>query len=150
MKTTTKIILHATLIATAISSLVASAQPAAPAAAQASKAPAKNVAKAKASFQKLKGRWQRTDGGYIVEIRSVEAGGRLNAAYFNPRPINVAIAEASQDGGTMRVFIELHDVNYPGSTYHLSYESATDRLDGTYFQAAIKQTFNVSFLRVKP
>jgi hypothetical protein len=41
-------------------------------------------------------------------------------------------------------------VNYPGSTYHLSYESATDRLDGTYFQAAIKQTFNVSFLRVKP
>jgi len=150
MKTMTKRILHATLIAVAISSLPASAQPVAPPAAQASKPPAKNVAKAKTSFQQLKGRWQRTDGGYIIEIRSVEPGGKLNAAYFNPRPINVSIAEASQDSGTVRVFVELRDANYPGSTYHLSYDPATDRLDGTYFQAAIEQTFNVSFLRVKP
>jgi hypothetical protein len=50
----------------------------------------------KPTLEKLTGRWQRPNGGYIIEIRSVEPDGRINAAYFNPQPINVAKAEFSQ------------------------------------------------------
>jgi hypothetical protein len=103
-----------------------------------------------AAFLKLQGRWQRNDGGYIIDIRNVEPGGKLTAGYFNPRPINVAKAEASQDNGTVKVFIELRDVNYPGSTYNLAYVPADDRLTGTYFQAALRETYEVYFTRVKP
>jgi hypothetical protein len=74
----------------------------------------------------------------------------MNAAYFNPQPINVAKAEALQGGGTVSVFIELRDVNYPGSTYNLTYDPANDSLKGIYFQAAIKQTFDVYFIRLQP
>ena len=104
----------------------------------------------KPAFEKLTGRWQRPDGGYIIEVLNVEPGGRMNAAYFNPQPINVAKAEASQAGGTLSVFIELRDVNYPGSTYNLTYDPANDSLKGIYFQAAIKQTFDVYFMRLQP
>jgi len=103
-----------------------------------------------AAFQKLQGRWQRNDGGYVIDIRNVEPGGKLAAGYFNPRPINVAKAEASQDNGTVKVFIELRDVNYPGSTYNLAYGPADDRLTGTYFQAALRETYEVYFTRLKP
>ena len=104
----------------------------------------------KPAFEKLTGRWQRPDGGYVIEIRSVEPDGRMNAAYFNPRPINVAKAEASQHGGTVNVFIELRDTNYPGSTYNLTYDPADDCLKGIYFQAAMGQTFDVYFMRLRP
>jgi hypothetical protein len=110
----------------------------------------KAAATFKPAFEKLTGRWQRPDGGYIIEVRSVEPGGKMNAAYFNPRPINVAKAEALQDGGTVSVFIELRDVNYPGSTYNLAYNPADDCLKGIYFQAALGQTFDVYFVRLQP
>ena len=100
-------------------------------------------------FEKLKGRWLRPDGGYIVEIRSVEPGGKLDAAYFNPRPIHVARAEASQESEIVKVFIELRDVNYPGCTYNLAYEAGSDQLAGIYYQAAIQQQFEVVFERMK-
>jgi hypothetical protein len=103
-----------------------------------------------ALYQELQGRWQRSDGDYIVDIRSVDAGGKLTAAYLNPRPINVARAEASIVGETLRVFIELRDVNYPGSTYHLTYDQAADRLKGVYFQAALRESYEVEFARLKP
>jgi hypothetical protein len=102
----------------------------------------------KPTFEKLTGRWQRPDGGYILEVRSVEPGGRMDAAYFNPQPINVSKAEALQGGGTVGIFIELRDVNYPGSTYTLTYDPANDSLKGIYFQAALKQTFDVYFIRL--
>jgi hypothetical protein len=102
------------------------------------------------TYQMLKGRWQRNDGGYVIDIRSVEPGGKLTAGYFNPRPINVAKAEASRDGETVRVFIELRDVNYPGSTYTLTFDPAADRLSGTYFQAIERVTYDVYFTRLKP
>jgi hypothetical protein len=101
------------------------------------------------SYEKLKGRWLRPDGGYIVEIRGVESGGKMDAAYFNPRPINVAKAEASSEGQTVKAFIELRDVNYPGSTYDLAYEAASDQLVGIYYQAALQQRFEVVFERMK-
>jgi hypothetical protein len=100
------------------------------------------------SFEKLKGRWLRAEGSYIVEIRSVEASGKMNAAYFNPRPINVAKAEAMKAGEDLKVFVELRDVNYPGSTYTLTYQPATDRLAGTYFHAVSGQNMDVEFSRL--
>jgi hypothetical protein len=103
-----------------------------------------------AAFQTLEGRWQRDDGGYIIDIRRAEAGGKLTAAYLNPRPINVARAEASMEGDVPKVFVELRDVNYPGSTYQLIYDRADDRLKGRYFQAALRETYDVVFVRLKP
>jgi len=103
-----------------------------------------------AAFQQLEGRWQRGDGGYVLDIRGVDAEGKLTVSYLNPRPINVARAEASMLGPTLRVFIELRDVNYPGSTYQLSYDPADDSLKGSYFQAALRETYDVVFVRLKP
>lgn len=100
------------------------------------------------AFQKVQGRWQRTDGGYIIDIRSVDAAGKMRAAYYNPRPINVAKAEASLDGGLVKIVLELRDVNYPGSIYTLTYDKAADRLTGSYFQAVERATFEVFFTRM--
>jgi hypothetical protein len=109
---------------------------------------APSSSEALSSFEKLKGRWLRAEGSYIVEIRSVEPGGKMDAGYFNPRPINVARAEALKDGDTVKVFVELRDVNYPGSTYTLTYQPATDRLAGTYFHAVSGQNMDVEFSRL--
>jgi hypothetical protein len=100
-------------------------------------------------FEKLIGKWRRPDGGYILEIRNVESSGKMDAGYFNPNPINVAKAEASSDRAGMKLFIELRDVNYPGSTYTLAYDPNSDQLAGFYYQAALQQRFDVFFERVK-
>ena len=100
-------------------------------------------------FDKLNGRWLRLDGGYVLEIRSVDASGKIDAAYLNPRPINIAKAEATRDGSTVKVFVELRAPNYPGSTYTLIYEPQQDQLKGTYFQAVQQQSFDVAFVRMK-
>lgn len=100
-------------------------------------------------MQKLKGRWQRPDGGYILEIRQVDANGQLDAAYFNPNSIRVTSAIARMDSSTLKVSIELNDVNYPGCKYELSYIPAAELLAGTYFQAAMQQTFEVAFERAR-
>ena len=104
---------------------------------------------AKAGFDRLKGRWRRPDGGYVIEIRNVEANGKMDAGYYNPRPINVSRAEASEEGTAAKVFIELRDTNYPGSTYTLTYDPQSDQLKGVYFQAALQQSFDVVFVRMK-
>jgi hypothetical protein len=103
----------------------------------------------KAEFESLKGHWLRPDGGYILEIGEIDGGGKMVARYYNPRPINVSRAEASQEGITTKVFIELRDKNYPGSTYTLTYDSENDQLKGVYFQAALQQSFDVIFVRMK-
>lgn len=100
-------------------------------------------------FDVLKGRWLRPDGGYIIQIQSIDGSGRMDAGYFNPRPINVFKAEAKQEGGKVKVFVELRDVGYPGSTYTLTYDPKEDVLRGVYFQAAVKQNFDVYFTRMK-
>jgi uncharacterized protein (DUF2147 family) len=103
----------------------------------------------KAAFDSLKGRWLRPDGGYVIDIRDVDASGKLAAGYFNPRPINVSQAKASREGDTTKVFIELRDVNYPGATYNLTYDSEKDQLRGVYYQPAVGQSFDVFFIRMK-
>ena len=55
----------------------------------------------------------------------------------------------SRWGMPRKFFIELRDVNYPGSTYTLTYDLASDQLKGIYFQAAEQQRFEVAFVRVK-
>jgi hypothetical protein len=103
----------------------------------------------KTEFQKLKGRWRRPDGGYIMAINSINEGGAIDVAYFNPYPIHVGNAVASHDGSLTKVFLELRDVNYPGSTYSLSYDPSTDQLKGIYYQAVERQNFQVLFERMK-
>jgi uncharacterized protein (DUF2147 family) len=99
--------------------------------------------------QRLVGRWIRPDGGYVLEVRAVAKGGSMKAAYFNPRPINVAKAELRRKDGKLMVSIELRDVNYPGSIYTLQYDPPSDRLKGSYYQAVEKQTFAIEFERAK-
>ena len=103
----------------------------------------------KTAFDSLKGRWLRPDGGYVIDIRDVDASGKMAAGYFNPRPINVSQAEASREGDTTKVFIELRDVNYPGATYNLTYDPERDQLRGVYYQPAVRQSFDVFFIRMK-
>jgi len=99
--------------------------------------------------ERLVGRWVRPDGGYVLEIRSAQAGGRLEAAYLNPRSIKVSRAEWRREDGRLLVFVELRDVNYPGSTYNLRYVPDQDRLVGAYYQAVQRQTFDVEFVKQK-
>ena len=99
--------------------------------------------------QRLVGRWARPDGGYVLELRDVKNEGSVQASYFNPRPINVSRAEVGRTDGALTVFVELRDVNYPGSAYNLRYDPASDRLKGTYFQAVERQTYDIEFLRIK-
>ena len=104
---------------------------------------------AESGFRALSGRWLRPDGGYILDIRDIDANGKIDAVYLNPRPITVARAEATRDGSTLNVFVELRAPGYPGSTYTLTYDPQRDQLTGIYFQAALQQRFDVVFVRMK-
>ena len=97
---------------------------------------------------KLVGRWLRTDSPYVIEIREVSPDGTLRAGYYNPQPINVSAAKVENKNGTLQVFVELHDTGYPGSNYTLNYNPQNDALEGTYFQATLRQNFNVAFMRM--
>ncbi len=97
---------------------------------------------------KLVGRWLRTDSPYIIEIREVSPDGTLRAGYYNPQPINVSAAKVESKNGTLQVLVELHDAGYPGSNYTLNYNPQNDTLEGIYFQATLRQNFNVAFMRM--
>jgi len=97
--------------------------------------------------QALVGSWVRPDGGYLLELREFQADGNLLATYNNRRPINVAQAKWRETTKGIDLFIELRDVNYPGSTYRLHYDPATDRMQGVYFQAMYQQQYQVEFIR---
>ena len=105
------------------------------------------AAAAKSEFDALKGSWVRPDGGYTISIKSIGPNGELEATYFNPRQLPFAKAQASREGATLRAFFELQAGGYGGSTYELSYDPATDRLKGIYYQAVVKQRFEVFFAR---
>jgi hypothetical protein len=100
-------------------------------------------------FQAILGRWQRPDGGYILQITNADANGKLDAAYFNPNPIHVSRAQALREGSAVKVFVELRDANYPGSTYTLSHDPAGDQLKGIYYHAGLGQQFEVIFQKLK-
>ncbi len=98
-------------------------------------------------FQKLKGKWRRTDAEYLLDIKNVDDSGKLDASYLNPKPINISKAQASQQGANVNVTIELRDELYPGSTYNLTYDSNTGTLIGNYYHAGLKQNFEVQFVK---
>jgi len=100
-------------------------------------------------FRRLLGRWLRPDGGYVLDFKHVEDNGKLEATYLNPRPIFVSRAEATQETNTTKVFVELQDVGYPGCNYTLVYDAPSDQLHGVYYQAAIQESFDVVFVRMK-
>lgn len=101
-------------------------------------------------YAHLKGRWQRPDGGYCLEIKAVANDGAMDVAYFNPRPVHVGSARAFLQDGRLYVMVTLQDVNYPGSTYRLTYDPTEDRLMGTYYQAVAGETYRILFVRVEP
>lgn len=104
-------------------------------------------AQAPPDMMALRGRWVRTDGGYVIEIKSVDPGGQMQAAYYNPNPVNVSRAQAARSGAAVTVFIELRAPGYPGSTYTLIHDPQSDTLKGIYHQAALQQNFEVVFVR---
>ena len=97
----------------------------------------------------LAGDWVRTDASYLVKIIKVNDDRSLEAQYFNPNPINVGKANWEESYGNLKIMIELRDVNYPGSTYKLSYLPDRDILAGDYYQAVEGLTFYVEFSRSK-
>jgi len=113
--------------------------------AQSEKAPQEKTEKD--PYERLAGKWVRPDGGYILELREVGSQGALKAGYYNPKSIKVHSASWQSVEGKLKIFVELRDINYPGSTYNLQYDPASDRLKGKYFQAVAGQTFEVEFLR---
>ena len=117
------------------------AQTAAPAAAE-KKAPPATV-----GFDMLKGTWVRPDGGYRIVVGNVSGNGRIEATYFNPNQLPFAKAQASTNGVQLRASFELRAGGYDGSTYDLSYDTASDRLIGVYYQAVVKQKFDIYFVR---
>jgi hypothetical protein len=99
--------------------------------------------------KQLEGRWVREDGGYMLVLQDVRPDGSLKAFYFNPRQINVHEANWKFKNERLILYVELRDVNYPGSNYTLMYRAANDTLWGSYYQAVQKQTMDVFFVRGK-
>ena len=99
--------------------------------------------------KQLEGRWVREDGGYMLVLQDIRPDGSLNAFYFNPRQINVHEANWKFKNERLILYVELRDVNYPGSNYTLMYRVAKDVLWGSYYQAVQKQTMDVFFVRGK-
>jgi hypothetical protein len=98
---------------------------------------------------RLTGKWQRSDGTYILEIVSADESGKLTARYFNPNPINVEKAEWKILKNSLFIQVILRDVNYPGSAYTLEYSAEKGYLYGNYFQAVEKTNYDVMFIRTK-
>ena len=97
----------------------------------------------------LVGRWVRPDRGYVILVHNDDSSGRVEVEYLNPQPVYVSQAEASLHGDTPRLFIELTDSGYPGSTYTLDYKAEDDVLTGIYYQAVQQRAYSVVFVRVE-
>jgi hypothetical protein len=120
----------------------------------AAKAPAKSEAPAAepgapAEVQRMLGRWLRSDGTYVLELRGADRSGIVQAAYFNPKSINVSRSIWLRGAEGTQVVVELNDTGYPGATYVLGLAADGDRLVGKYNQPQMGQSFDVEFIRQK-
>jgi hypothetical protein len=97
--------------------------------------------------QKLEGRWVREQGGYVLVLQDIKPDGSMKAFYLNPRNINVHVASWKFEDERLFLYVEMRDVNYPGSNYTLMYRPEMDVLWGSYYQAVQKQTMDVYFVR---
>jgi hypothetical protein len=98
-------------------------------------------------FKSCVGEWVRPDGGYILDIKSVQPDGKIEAAYLNPRPIKISKAQANIRSGKIEFFIELRDRGYPGSYYTLTFDPKSSQLVGVYHHLGLNQNFDVYFIR---
>lgn len=98
-------------------------------------------------FKIFEGKWIRSDGGYVIHVRSTSSDGSVNVEYFNPAQINVSESKVSEWKGLLKLFIKLQGKGYPGSSYTLYYYAEKDALAGYYYQAEMEKTFEVIFLR---
>lgn len=99
-------------------------------------------------YSVLDGKWQRTDGNYSIKVSEATAAeGRVQAEYFNPKPIQISQSTVSTQEGLIRLFIKFQDQNYEGSTYTLYYYAEKDALAGFYYHAVLDRTYKVIFLR---
>ena len=117
------------------------------AAALAQSQPVAPTSAASLAFGVLVGRWVRVEGGYVININAVDANGKLDASYANPKPLPFSTAEATRDGNALKLFFELRAGGYGGSSYKLNYDAASDTLRGVYDQVVVKQKFDVVFKR---
>ncbi len=101
------------------------------------------------AMQKLVGRWRRRDADYVLKVDAVDERGEVKVAYLNPNPIQVGKASAHSHGDAAHLTVELRDFNYPGCIYDLNYDPKTGVLRGTYFQAALGETYDVEFVRAE-
>lgn len=95
------------------------------------------------------GKWVRPDGGYVLEIKDIAPDGTAMCAYLNPNPIRVSQAGVKRTGDTVMVFVELRDEGYPGCQYRLVHDQSTGQLRGVYYQAAVQETYDIYFVRLK-
>ena len=93
------------------------------------------------------GKWLRSDGGYILELNNLKTDSTLEAAYFNPNPINISETQWKVQDGHLYFLVKFDDEGYPGSYYSLGYYEEEDRLYGFYFQAVQQQKYDVVFER---
>ena len=99
------------------------------------------------NFGVLQGDWQRMDGNYVLRVDEIKTNLPVKVHYFNPKPIHVAEATVAIEKNLKKLFVRFQDREYEGSTYTLYYFAEKDALVGYYYQAHIKQTFEVFFLR---
>jgi hypothetical protein len=137
-----------TVLAVVIVGFLLSSGPSGAARGQSPASPAAVTAEPSSLYGALLGRWARTDGDYLLDIRAVDGTGKAQVDYFNPRPIHVARAEAKREGEQLTILVVLEDVGYPGSYYNLHYSPTDKRLSGEYYQAALQETFDVIFTRL--
>lgn len=102
----------------------------------------------KLDYSVVAGQWQRTDSSrYMLKVSNVMPDGLVTVEYFNPKPIHVENSSISTQKGLIKLFIELRDKMYDGSTYTLYYFEEKDALVGFYFHALSQNTYEVIFLR---
>jgi uncharacterized protein (DUF2147 family) len=107
-------------------------------------------AQAPPDFSPVIGTWTRVQGGYELEIKAIEASGKMKVAYLNPRAgryIHIAEAKATSDQGAINIFVKMEDRDYPGSYYQLSLDKKNNNLNGKYFHAPSGKIMDVTFTK---
>ena len=102
---------------------------------------------ARISVDVLKGTWVRPDGGYTIEIKSIDPNGRIDATYFNPKLLPFAKARPCRKVRRCAYSSNSRRAATRVRRMKLSYDPASDRLKGIYYQAVVKQKFDVVFVR---
>jgi hypothetical protein len=97
----------------------------------------------------LKGVWGRADGPGEINISEVLDNGVLKTTFYNPKLINIEKAVWTNSSDVLRIYILLRDDSNPDSSFSLNYLPEKDLLIGVYFDGLTKESYAVTFKRVK-